>query len=148
MKYNSSKVMEMLLRPLILILFMAIACICNVSLGVANDASFDEVFCKKMKQFKQNGLQDIGAMLDSITINDGMAVFCGNKIIEFKKIIIVSGAEIREGWEERKNAQWDEIMCSNDLIRKAVDGNWIIANLMTFSDGRRFWHATNCRPSR
>jgi hypothetical protein len=136
------------LRPLILIPFIAIACICNVPLGVANDASFDEAFCKKMKQFQQNVLQDIGAMLDSVTRNDGMAVFCGNKIVEFKKFVIVSETEIREGWKERKGAQWDEIMCGNDVIREAVDGGWIIANLMTFSDGKRFRHTANCRPSR
>jgi hypothetical protein len=80
--------MKILLRLLMLTLFISIACICNVPLGVANDPSFDEAFCKKMKHFQQKGLQDIGAMLDSITINGGMAVFCGSEIIEFKKSLL------------------------------------------------------------
>ena len=103
----------------------------------------DAVFCSEAEVFKKNGEVDVGKMVDGFTRNDGMAVLCGNKTIEFKKFLYANESEMRVGWKERKATQWDAIYCES-AYREAIKNGWTIAVSFITKDGKRFWHAATC----
>lgn len=107
-------------------------------------AGFDDaVFCSEAEAFKEKGEVDVGKMVDKFTRNDGMAVLCGIKTIEFKKFLFANESEMRVGWQERKAAQWDAIYCEGANL-EAIKNGWTIATSFIAKDGKRFWHAATC----
>ncbi len=108
-------------------------------------AEFDDAaFCKQMEAFKANGEVDVGKMVDKYTRNDGIAVLCGNKIVDFKKFMFANQNDMREGWQDRKAAQWNSIYCEGEWL-EAINNGWTVALTLVTQDGKRFWHKATCK---
>lgn len=96
----------------------------------------DAEFCSAMKELSETFNKDAPTWVDSTTRHDGMAVLCNAKIAEYKKFIKVTPAEFRDGWQQRKQAQWNSIYCDKEKpFREAIDNGWQIVANMTFIDG-------------
>ncbi|SRR6266404_6924656 len=104
----------------------------------------DKEFCDPMRQFADKANKDAGSMLDSITRNDGMAVLCSSKIVDFKKFLNVDDSSFRDGWVQRKQQQWNEIYCKDNYWLKAIAAGWTVAQTMTFVNGKRYWMKAEC----
>jgi len=66
-------------------------------------------FCVALEQFADKANKDAGSMLDTITRNDGMSVLRETKIIDFKKLLNIDPSALRDGWQQRKQQQWNDI---------------------------------------
>ena len=99
-------------------------------------AAFDDVeFCGEMKGFSERAKQDVGVMVDAVTRNDGTAVLCGLRVIDFKKFSTAPTTAYREGWRARKERQWSETSCQ--YFSAALKAGWTISQTLTFIDGAR-----------
>ncbi len=104
----------------------------------------DKEFCKAMTDLMTNINKDAGQMVDATTRNDGGAVLCNSKIVDYKKFLKAPSTAMREGWKERKNAQWNEIYCKGPFL-DAIRNGWTISTTLTTIDGDRTWIKANCK---
>ena len=115
--------------------------------AMASAAEFDdESFCNVMMEQQKKINADAGQMVDAVTRNDGVAVLCSTKIIDFKKFMASDSSKMREGWQDRKAKQWNEIYC-NGVFLDAINNGWTVAFTLIFQDGNRFWYKANCDSS-
>jgi len=126
---------------------MIAACImtvvCNLFPGHA--LAFDEAaFCTSMKDFAEKAKADEGIMLDQFTRSDGLAVLCGVRTITFYKFITVAPGLLRDGWNERKQAQWNEMFCKDAAWLPAIQAGWRVSQAVTFVDGTRIYVEVRC----
>ncbi len=118
----------------ILILFFALI---FLNTNAWADEFNEEVFCNYMKDFSQKVNSEGPVWVDHATRQDGVAVICNTKIVEYKKFMNVSSADLRVGWQERKQEQLNDIHCTDDSpFRQAIDNGWNIKMLLTFIDGK------------
>ena len=112
--------------------------------AVAEELFDSDEFCRQITLLQGQSQPDVGQMLDDITRNNGIAVLCGLKVVELKKFLVVSSSDLRDGWQERKARQWDQIYCADGPFREAIANGWTIAMQTTTEDGARFWHKAGC----
>ena len=105
----------------------------------------DAAFCKSMQEFAVKANKDAGSMLDANTRNDGLAVLCAEKVIDFKKFLIAPSYMMRPGWKDRKSKQWRDIYCKDPYSKLAIQNGWTIATTMTTTDGDRSWITADCQ---
>lgn len=110
---------------------------------VAHARSRDDEFCKILTDMASARNAEGPKMVDHVTRDDGMAVLCSLKAVEFKKFMFASQAEMRPGWRERKAKQWNDIYC-NGATRENIEDGWTIALVLVLQDGTRFRHAATC----
>ena len=83
-------------------------------------------------------------MVDPVTRNDGMAVLCNTKVVEYKKSMIVDFSMLRDGWKERKQKQWNSIYCDGSHWQKLIDDGWTVSTTLISKSGERFWFKAEC----
>jgi hypothetical protein len=120
-----------------------LAAVCN--LFPVDASAFDEVvFCTTMKDFAEKAKADEGTMLDEFTRFDGMAVLCGVRMITFYKFIKVAPEAMRDGWNDRKQALWNEMFCKDAAWLSAIQAGWRVSQTVTFVDGAPFYNEARC----
>jgi hypothetical protein len=125
-----------------------LALVCFTTLAIAEEASAqfsDEDSCVALKRFADKANKDAGSMLDRVTRNDGMSVLCETKIIDFNKFLNIDPSALRDGWQERKQQQWNDIYCHDEYWSKAISAGWTVAQTMTFANGKRYWMTAECK---
>ncbi len=94
----------------------------------------EELTCKVFKELSGDINKEGPTWVDTITRSDGIAVFCSRKFVDYKKFIKLLPSQLRVGWEERKQKQWNALYCKSSS-RIAVNNGWTIQQTTTFIDG-------------
>ena len=124
----------------------AATCFClSVSVAHAQQHS-DADFCRVMQDFAGKANSETGRMVDTVTVDMGMAVLCKLKSVDFKKRVEVSFSTFKAGWQARKQAQWNQLYCkSGSASRRAIEAGWKISHTMIDTDGQRHYMEATCR---
>src|SRR5262245_35617713 len=78
-----------------------------------------------------------GRWLDRSTRHDGGELDFEAKTLEARRFINASPDAMREGWETRKEQQWNAAYCNNEAYREAIDNGWSIISTLTFRTGEQ-----------
>ncbi len=119
--------------------------LCAVSASTPALAFDDKSFCDVLTKYAERERVDSGKMLDKFTRYDGMAVLCGNRTVVYYKFLTVEASALRAGWKERKQRQWNEIHCKNEVWVEAVKAGWEVATTITTVDGTQVYLAAECK---
>jgi hypothetical protein len=104
----------------------------------------DAMFCQAMQEIATQGNKDAGTKVDAVTTHMGIAVLCNMKIVDFKKRLDISFRVMDAGWEGRKQAQWNQIYCTNPGFVQAIASGWTISSTMTDAEGKRHYMEAKC----
>ena len=124
---------------------LLISAICIGGISVRSQQFDDTAFCETMHKFAANANKDAGSLVDAHTRNDGMAVLCATKVVDFKKFIDVPQDAMRPGWKDRKSDQWRNIYCNDPFWRSAIQNGWTVATTIVTVDGDRTWIEAVCK---
>jgi hypothetical protein len=85
-----------------------------------------------------------GKWLDRSTRHDGAEVDCEAKTLEAHRFLNTDPNAMREGWEARKQRQWNATYCNHESWRDAIDNGWSIVSTLTFRTGEQVWFVAEC----
>jgi len=85
-----------------------------------------------------------GKWLDRSTRHDGVEVDCEAKTLEAHRFLNTEPNAMREGWEARKQRQWNAAYCNHESWREAIDNGWSIVSTLTFRTGEQVWFVAEC----
>jgi len=85
-----------------------------------------------------------GRWLDQSTRHNGVEVNCGLKTLETKRFLKADRADMREGWEARKEREWSAAYCNNEAWREAIDNGWNIISTLEFRSGESVSFVAEC----
>jgi hypothetical protein len=85
-----------------------------------------------------------GRWLDRSTRHDGVELDCEAKTLEAKCFINADPDEMREGWEARKEREWNARYCNDEAWREAIDNGWSIISTLTFRTGKQMSFVAEC----
>lgn len=125
------------------VLFFFTTALCNTA---AAETFSNSAFCVELIQLTAGVNQDVPTKVDGITRLDGVIVECTAKAIEVLKFVNVPASDLREGWEQRKQDQWNQGHCFGPWIA-AIQNGWTVANTTTFPDGSRHHMVAQCGSS-
>jgi hypothetical protein len=110
----------------------------GAALPPPSKAGDDVEICSVFKEIAARLNAEAPTMTDAITRLDGMAVICAFKRVAQKDFVNVPVSAFRQGWQARKQAQWDAIVCRNASWREAIASGWTVTDTMTFQDGSQY----------
>ena len=68
-----------------------------------------------------------------------------HEVVDFKKQLDISFSQFKAGWQDRKQAQWNQIYCvDNPSFAQAVASGWTISTTTTDVDGKRHYMQAKC----
>lgn len=111
--------------------------------AAAAETFSSSAFCRALDEFSARVNQDVPATVDGITRLDGLSVQCAAKTIDILKSVNVPTSDLLEGWQERKQAQWNRSHCSGPWVA-AIQNGWTVVNTTTFPDGTRHDMVAKC----
>jgi hypothetical protein len=85
-----------------------------------------------------------GKWLDQSTRHDGVVVDCESKTLEARRFLNAEPDAMRQGWETRKQREWNAAYCDNDAWREAIDDGWKIISTLTFRTGEQMSFVSVC----
>jgi hypothetical protein len=85
-----------------------------------------------------------GRWLDRSTRHDGVAVDCPSKTLEAKRFVNADPDAMRQGWEARKEQEWNAAYCDEEAWREAIDNGWSIVSTLTFRTGDQVSFIAEC----
>ena len=86
-----------------------------------------------------------GRWLDRSTRHDGVELDCEAKTLEAKRFMNADPDEMREGWEARKEREWNARYCSDASWREAIDNGWSIISTLIFRTGEQVSFVAECQ---
>ena len=101
-------------------------------------------FCDTVMEIAQRMNSRRGRWLDRSTRHDGVVVDCDAKTLEAKRFINAAPDDMREGWEARKQRQWNAAYCNHESWREAIDNGWSIISTLTFRNGEQAVFVAEC----
>lgn len=104
----------------------------------------DAEFCSIGKQLTASVTAELPVKVDAITRLDGMSLFCSLKTVAWNRFLSVDLATFREGWQARKQQQWNAVVCKNPLFVVMARRGWRFTQNLTFQSGERFVQDANC----
>jgi hypothetical protein len=107
--------------------------------------SFDQdEFCVAVSDIVRHTNARKGRWLDRSTRHDGVELDCDAKTLEAKRFVNADPDDMREGWEARKERQWNAAYCNDDSWREAIDNGWSIISTLTFRTGAQVSFVAEC----
>ena len=107
--------------------------------------AFDhEEFCAALTDIVARMNARNGRWLDRSTRYDGVELECESKTLEARRFVNASPDAMREGWEARKEQQWNAAYCSDEAYREAIDNGWSIISTLTFRTGEQVSFVAEC----
>jgi len=85
-----------------------------------------------------------GKWLDRSTRHDGVEVDCEAKTLEAKRFLNTEPDAMREGWEARKQRQWNATYCNHASWREAIDNGWSVISTLRFRTGEQMSFVAMC----
>lgn len=113
--------------------------------------SEDSLFCESVTSSfdaQNRELQEgRGVWADASTKNLGFYANCPLRVVVFKKQIMANEIEMRPGWKERKQQQWNASYCGEDtwVWRDAIYRGWKVQTEVVFLDGGKHTITAECR---
>ena len=104
----------------------------------------DAEFCKTMRAIVDTTMTELPKMVDRITRTDGMTVLCGLRTVATNKSFLVPLSQFRDGWQARKQEQWNRLTCDDNLFGPMARKGWRFALNLTFISGERFILDAKC----
>ena len=104
----------------------------------------DKQACALFEKVAADIQPELPKMVDKTTRLDGVVVICSMRIFQNNKFINVPVSSFREGWKKRKQAQWNEMNCSNRAFLPLVRRGWRLVQALTFISGERYIMDTKC----
>ena len=101
-------------------------------------------FCVAVSDIVRHTNARKGRWLDRSTRHDGFELDCDAKTLEAKRFVNADPDDMREGWEARKERQWNAAYCNDDSWREAVDNGWSIISTLTFRTGAQVSFVAEC----
>jgi hypothetical protein len=107
--------------------------------------SFDQdEFCLAVTDIAHRMNARKGRWLDRSTRHDGVVVDCESKTLEAKRLVNADPDAMREGWEARKEQEWNVAHCDEEAWREAIDNGWSIVSTLTFRTGDQVSFIAEC----
>ena len=113
-------------------------------LVVPSPAFSESEFCEMLSGFAVTLNAANGAMIDAITRNEGMAVSCDRKNIDFKKSVALTSSELyarRSGIEKK----WNQHYCTNKEWAPVFAAGWSASTTITALDGKSLKVTATCK---
>ena len=85
-----------------------------------------------------------GRWLDRSTRHDGVELDCDAKTLEANRFIDADPDDMREGWQARKEREWNARYCNDESWRESIDNGWSIVSTLTFRTGEQVSFAAEC----
>ena len=85
-----------------------------------------------------------GRWLDRTTRHDGVDLDCEAKTLEVKRFLNADPDDMRQGWEARKEREWNARYCNDESWREAIDNGWTIISSLTFRTGEQVSFVADC----
>jgi hypothetical protein len=101
-------------------------------------------FCNSVTEAAQRMNARRGRWLDRSTRHDGVVVDCEARTLEAKRFVNADSDDMREGWEGRKQRQWNASYCNHESWREAIDNGWSIISTLTFRNGEQAVFVAEC----
>jgi hypothetical protein len=101
-------------------------------------------FCNSVTEAAQRMNARRGRWLDRSTRHDGVVVDCEARTLEAKRFVNANPDDMREGWEGRKQRQWNASYCNHEHWREAIDNGWSIISTLTFRNGEQAVFVAEC----
>ena len=105
----------------------------------------DREACTILRDLVAKTQADLPIMADRITRTDGFSVMCGLRTVAWNKTFLADLSNFREGWQERKQAQFNQLICENEAFLPMARRGWRFALNITFHSGQRFVLDADCR---
>jgi hypothetical protein len=107
--------------------------------------AFDhDEFCSAVTDIAQRLNSRKGRWLDRSTRQDGAVLDCELRTLEIKRYIHADPDDMRQGWESRKEREWNHRYCNDELWRRAIDHGWSIISTVTFRTGDQVTFLAEC----
>ena len=119
--------------------FVASLWVCPLAFAL-DDASV----CADLRARVEIANSDGPLWTDHMTRFDGVVVHCGFRVIEFKHFLDAAPSDLRDGWQGRKQSQWNSIYCSDAQMREIIEMGWTVTDVITFASGERFRLVADC----
>jgi hypothetical protein len=117
----------------------------SLTLIPTSASSFDQdEFCVAVTDVARRMNTRRGKWLDRSTRHDGVEVDCESKTLEAKRFLNVDPDAMREGWEARKEREWNAAYCNHESWREAIDNGWSIISTLTFRTGQQMSFVAEC----
>jgi hypothetical protein len=87
---------------------------------------------------------ELPKMVDAVTRTDGISVLCAARTYTTNKTLLVNASTMRDGWQGRKQAQFDQITCENEIFGPLARSGWRFVMNFTFLSGERFSFVAKC----
>lgn len=104
----------------------------------------DAEFCHTMRRITDGVMAELPKMVDPITRTDGMSVMCSLRTVTTNKSFLVKLSQFREGWEARKQEQWNRLVCDDRDYGPMARKGWRFTLNLTFLSGERFIEDAKC----
>lgn len=104
----------------------------------------DAEACSTLSRIVRDVQPELPKMIDAATRLDGVSVVCALRTHANNKFILVPLASFRDGWQARKQAQWNDIVCRNEAFRPLQKRGWRFVQNLTFVSGERFSLDAKC----
>ncbi|MEO7688082.1 MAG: hypothetical protein ABIS51_02265 [Sphingomonas sp.] len=89
-------------------------------------------------------MAELPKMVDRITRTDGMAIFCSLRTVTTNKSFLLPLSQFREGWQARKQEQWNRATCDDSFFGPMARKGWRFTENITFTSGERFILDAKC----
>ena len=100
--------------------------------------------CRSLTKLVDSMQPELPKMVDAATRLDGVAVMCSVKMFNMNKFINAPMSSLREGWRDRKQAQWNQTICEDDDLRPLVWDGWSVQQRLTFVSGEMVVMKAEC----
>ena len=104
----------------------------------------DAEFCRTMRAVVDAAMAELPKMVDRVTRTDGMSIMCGLRTVTTNKFFLVPLSQFREGWQARKQEQWNRMTCDNASFGPMARKGWRFTLNLTFASGERFILDAKC----
>ncbi len=108
------------------------------------EAMADAQACERLRATAREVTAELPMMIDTVTRLDGMSVICSLRAVTWNKFIRADMSEMREGWQNRKQAQFNGIICGNASFVPLARRGWRFTQNLTFQSGERIIMDADC----
>lgn len=106
-------------------------------------SSSDALACTELTQVAEPTVAHLPKWVDTVTRVDALVVTCPSRTYHVDKYINEPILGMREGWQGRKQAQWDKQVCLGSM-GPLVESGWRISQVLTFATGERIQMDARC----
>ena len=101
-------------------------------------------FCAALTDIASRMNARKGRWLDRSTRHDGVNLNCELKTLEVMRFVNAEVEEMRQGWEIRRQREWNAHYCNRESWREAIDAGWSIISTLTFRAGEQISFVAEC----